>query len=37
MLKSQENERASIKEVIVIGAHLAKNVFQLHARRRTGR
>jgi transposase len=30
MLKSQEKERASMKEVTIIGVDLAKNVFQLH-------
>ena len=30
MLKSREKERASVKEVSIIGVDLAKNVFQLH-------
>jgi hypothetical protein len=30
MLKSQQDERASMKEATIIGVDLAKNVFQLH-------
>ena len=36
MLKSQQDERASMKEVAIVGVDLAKNVCQLAARRRAG-